>query len=83
MTQALETSMQMLSDAGVVARRLRAEAPDGYVERVLGIGTAVAEAVAEKGSESPVSDPARHVLAQVERRLRHGPETGSPEPGAG
>ena len=65
-----QDEMEALSAAGRAATKLNSDELDAYVKWVLGLGSAAAEAVAEKGSSSPISDAERDALAEMERLLR-------------
>lgn len=72
MDESLRIALDMLTQAGAAAQKLTPNELDGYVEWVLGIGRATAEAAVERGSTTAISPGEAEVLAQMEQRLRGG-----------
>jgi hypothetical protein len=69
---ARDAALDRVAQAGVAAKKLTPHELDGYVKWVVGVARTMAEATADRGESSPVSDAEALTLAELERRLRRG-----------
>lgn len=65
-------ALDRVDRAGLAARKLTPGELDAYVTWLVGIARTMAEATADKGESTPVSDAEALTLAELERRLRRG-----------